>query len=800
VSTKFIVLGRRCQAVTASFGTTKQSSSPQFWIADESGSATLVFAGRDAPDESSISPGEIFLVRNAEAFVNADGFLHLSVSSYSVLERVGFLTLAFKKEPDVSAHPWKKHAESSKQAVSGWDTTRVPEVTPVTGSGAQKGAGGCFLCGDVNHGAPDCPFLQSGVYFKCETLKNAGRREYYILRAALRDSNLPVPTRMQSYRKNDAHALYACFETPEQAVQLLETKNFEIDGQPVRVFSIRGTAKRQRNTDGTDESHRETKLAKIADPVDGNSSSLRETDQSGCPVCSSNEHSMTGCPKAKLCVRITGLSSTHSNAEIQGMLSGLDVQMVSASLHREKWLVQLENKGQVQKLCHAASRGKVRFNSTRLSVHGVLPAKGKQEQEEGNSQTECQLCGQTTHDMSNCTERSRCVQTWGIEETDENLCSIRQALKRHGFIAERLQFVTKKRCMVCLSTEEEAARCMKAAKDSEGLSACDPTEGVEGIRIKFFPLPACKRKCKQMKGKQVGCTPAKPCDATPGDVPQSHFEATSKKTCTLQQMTKRTGSGRKMCFLCGETGHELPSCPVQGECVLICREWGGANPGIVENQQPLDKDIRLTIQDAGCAIKRLYQHKGVCYTHMGSKDDAIKLLTKYGRQGVKIGQDLFRVRPAKTTRTLATSLAQKHKDNKIRLEEDTSECLLCGAADHVLRNCLDLHCGAIIRGSRMQEAPDHGEAEVLRSLQEFGCLPPKRVRHHKGALCLTLASKTDVDELVSLAVGEGLEINEEMVSVQSAVQASAPCTEIAANTTGKQHTKLDGLTPTTRSQ
>lgn len=111
---------------------------------------------------------------------------------------------------------------------------------------------------------------------------------------------------------------------------------------------------------------------------------------------------------------------------------------------------------------------------------------------------------------------------------------------------------------------------------------------------------------------------------------------------------------RKVCFLCGGSEHELPSCPVRNECVLVCREWGSGSS--VEALQPppteLQEALRATLRsELGFELKRDYWHKGVCYVHLGSEDEAQRLLSSLGPRGrLSIGSEVLVVRIARSTK------------------------------------------------------------------------------------------------------------------------------------------------------
>mmetsp|Transcript_35830 Transcript_35830/g.83915 ORF Transcript_35830/g.83915 Transcript_35830/m.83915 type:complete len:369 (+) Transcript_35830:169-1275(+) len=207
----------------------------EFWIADETGSGSLVVGEHLA---QHLSPGDIFRLVGAEASHGTDQRLRVYVGARARLERAGFFTLAFREEPDVSAAGWAPSAKDLEDMQQGRDSKpvantgmslktavqkeqSVQEDRAANGPRAdsvQQGRKTCFLCND-DHAVFDCPVRARGLALFCEAFPamEPAERKPEIVRA-LEEYNLPRPCGMRFYWKEGSSSLmYLLFDTEGDA-------------------------------------------------------------------------------------------------------------------------------------------------------------------------------------------------------------------------------------------------------------------------------------------------------------------------------------------------------------------------------------------------------------------------------------------------------------------------------------------------------------------------------------------------------------------------------------------------------
>jgi len=230
--------------------------------------------------------------------------------------------------------------------------------------------------------------------------------------------------------------------------------------------------------------------------------------------------------------------------------------------------------------------------------------------------------------------------------------------------------------------------------------------------------------------------------------------------------------GRKLCFLCGEPGHEIPTCPKQSECVLVCREWGAAQAsggGAQKGQlRAVEAALVQTLETEGFELQRSYWHKGVCYVHLADAASVTRLLARCGQQGLEAAGEILRVRRARTTRlqTPNSDVSGIADAENCDGTEDSSVCPLCGSSDHRLADCPNRARGIVVRCDAFSAGRDHGEAEVKRLLTDMGHETVDQLRWHGKSLYLTLPDEAIAATVVEVAAGEGSEIDGELASIE----------------------------------
>lgn len=256
-------------------------------------------------------------------------------------------------------------------------------------------------------------------------------------------------------------------------------------------------------------------------------------------------------------------------------------------------------------------------------------------------------------------------------------------------------------------------------------------------------------------------------------------DATPRQQKSDSRVAEAGHGSRKLCFLCGEPGHEIPTCPKQSECVLVCREWGAAQDGNVAQKagrlRVLEAALVETLENEGFELQRSYWHKGVCYVRLADAASATRLLARCGQQGLEAAGELLRVRRAQSTR-VQTSDCEVNGDGDMDPDDgagNSSICSLCGSSDHRLGDCPNRARGVVVRCDAFSAGKDRGEAEVRRLLRDMGHEIVDQMRWHGKSLYLTLRDEATAATVVEVAAGEGSEIDGELASIERVTRTAA---------------------------
>ncbi|CAE7557663.1 unnamed protein product [Symbiodinium natans] len=240
-----------------------------------------------------------------------------------------------------------------------------------------------------------------------------------------------------------------------------------------------------------------------------------------------------------------------------------------------------------------------------------------------------------------------------------------------------------------------------------------------------------------------------------------------------------THDKRKACFLCGEPSHELPDCPIQRECVLVCREWGGSSA-------PAQQELQAALAEQGFEAVRSYWHGGVCYVRLRSNEEAAAALQIWGGQNrLQLGEEAFQVRAARSTRRREAPEKKAPEAEAIGQDE---ECALCGSAEHVFRACPLRNRAVRISCASLAKDAAAALEQVKAAAAELETAWASEARWHRNSLFVIMASDKDAKTLLHSAAAEGLEIDGSMASVERAT----------AKATGPSTTRTPGLRPEVR--
>ncbi|OLP88718.1 hypothetical protein AK812_SmicGene29914 [Symbiodinium microadriaticum] len=227
------------------------------------------------------------------------------------------------------------------------------------------------------------------------------------------------------------------------------------------------------------------------------------------------------------------------------------------------------------------------------------------------------------------------------------------------------------------------------------------------------------------------------------------------------------------CFLCGDPSHELPDCPFQRECILVCRQWGSNSHADPQVQQ----DLLSALADKHYQAVRHYWHGGVCYVRLRSEEEANGALQTWGgKNRLPLGEEEFQVRVARSTRR---PRGPERAESKKQVVEDTGEeeiCALCGSLEHALPACPYRQRGLRISCASLSK-------DVAAALEQVNAAT-SAAEVEGNALFVIMASDGDAKALLHFAAAEGLEIGGDMASV-----------EPAAKKQGSMITRTPGLRP-----
>lgn len=755
----------------------------RIWVADETASITLVLKGNAAPLASLLQPGEIFWLSDGEATINDSEGLILHMGRNGRLQRDGFLTLLFEEEPNLSTGPWRpletEHAsdsapvqqqkskkreqsrqrnqqqtrqpEKDQQQQQHQQQNATPQVAP-TSVGPQQNSGSatCFLCGDSGHVVFECHNRDNGVTVRCPALDSGppARRDH-ALHEALRASGLPQAERVNWYKKGATEGtMYVLFKSRSDAQQVLEARDFSIGKLLAKTYAV--TAPRS-------QSERRPKRKPGL---------LHDAESGTAAVGEISEHA-------------TGKHLANKPSEEQQALS----PAVLAS---------------------SPSARSSRSRSRPRPPH----APEAEEQVEADAGNSCLLCQAQGHNAKQCSESASAAIILGVQAFQTQ--AVRLALARCGIRATGMWPQQNSMCLVRVGDPSQARQLCGLAQrgqvelhgrqlrvfllnqkmpDGAPLPNTSPEEASKGSRKGDG-----RKAGKQRKGTRGGDL-SLPTDPSPDDTQNQHkFKAGGREA---------SHGCRKQCFLCGEPGHEIPTCPKQSECVLVCREWGAAQA----SESAAQKTGRLRILEAalveilkseGFELQRSYWHKGVCYVHLADAASATRLLARCGQQGLEAAGEVLRVRRARTTRLQApngdiSGVADVESDGGAdgnTAEASISTCPLCGSSDHSLADCPNRARGVVVRCDAFRAGRDRGEAEVRRLLSDMGHETVDQLRWHGKSLYLTLPDEAKAAMVVEVAAGEGSEIDGELASIERVTR-----TATASHWQGPVLSHMAGLRP-----
>jgi len=652
------------------------------------------------------------------------------------------------------------HADASDRA----------EVEKDRGSVSAEGPGKrCFLCGDADHAVFECAQARCGLAIDCSVLaKLSPKKRWDAFQAACRKATLPSAESVRWYMKTEkAGVLYARFASEEDAEQVFKAKDFEIDGHPTKRFKVSEPRKRGRPAEAEHGAGSKTsgaaKKRRAATPTpsasstaggddgtsiaasagnsrQGNSSERNLSGQ--CLLCGSRDHLIYGCPYTRQSICIMGLEESKSKGlEEFFKQCQADFKSVPRWCGR-KCYVQLESSRLVKRLSSRSTCRSLVLNGQRLHVYPVkgaqaqvepvfLDERGKEKGKENKESEECHLCGARDHDSKECPDSSHCLWSPAVGQplsSQEYESAFRTTLETHGAPLKRLRWVGK-RCYLCFNDPEKTMEILKLACAQGGL---EPAEN-SGLRKRMRLFP-----------------------------PSSDAQI-SEDTIT---------PARKLCFVCGEPGHEIPLCPYRSQSVLVCREWGSNDPNVsgaemARRLQAIKVATTEALSAAGYTVRRSRWHKAVCYVMLENESQAKQLLAAASPpNGLKVRGEVLQVRPVRSTRVMCSD---KDDDGDVQLADagasaEELPCALCQEMGHAPHECAKGPRSVVVRCSVLQV--EEMESDAAWAACFAGVPTPECVRVQGDAFYWTFASKDDAQKLIEVAAGEGLEIKGELASVQ----------------------------------
>lgn len=563
VSARFIVLGSR---------RVEKSLKPEIWVADETASASLVLSGLGLEDRW-LEPGEIFLLKGGEARVsgNHDNRLVIFVSSPSCLARVGFLTMPFVQEPDMSILPYApachhKVQEAAPachhkfQEASVADADAPAERAPEQESG-ERGVPRCFLCNDEGHQVYECTERARSIVVECPTLDaEASEKRLGMMQVALRDVGLPAAEHLRWYRKTGGRGqMYVRMESDHEAEMVRKNgKVLHIGGERARVFAVLSPKERWKAPDKDSGSKKRPLMALADGSAVAPAAGEVQMKGSSCFLCGSQDHMVTGCPDLLrgACVRCKALDALPGTrkriAAFKEALEAADLPAADwhkwyggpARMEQGAMYVRFDTKKDATTFLECKNFEIAGHPAEKYTPGG--PASQiktlKRKAPEKSSKT-CFLCGDVGHELPACPIRDRCVlicREWGHQdhETVGHKSPVHKAmvdvLRSAGFDICRAYW-HKKVCYLQLESKQHADRLL-ASKGQAGISL-----GSETVQVR--PARSTRTQAK-------------------------HAVAGGKADAA--EVTGKEEAGPVECALCGDAAHTLQSCDHRGRGVVVC--------------------------------------------------------------------------------------------------------------------------------------------------------------------------------------------------------------------------------------
>jgi len=381
----------------------------------------------------------------------------------------------------------------------------------------------------------------------------------------------------------------------------------------------------------------------------------------------------------------------------------------------------------------------------------------------------CFLCGEVGHEVAACPYWRQGVQIVGATASEEN------------DLAE---------CLRNLKVEPVSLRCSEAGKPHFAVRLGSARQVRDlakksingqlrllGRVLRAYPF----RGDESISGAEPVAPAAPPTHAAKRDRAGEEGDAGGRRP----KAARRTHEMRKACFLCGDPSHELPDCPFQRECILVCRQWGSNSHADPQVQQ----DLLSALADKNYQAVRHYWHGGVCYVRLRSEEEANGALRTWGgKNRLPLGEEEFQVRVARSTRRPG---GPERPESKKPVVEETGEeeiCALCGSLEHALLACPHRQCGLRISCASLSKdaAAALEQVKAATSAAELEGIWASEARWHRNALFVIMVSDGDAKALLHFAAAEGLEIDGDMASVEPAA---------AKKKQGSWMTRTPGLRP-----